>query len=204
MEAMMPVQSSMHFYLNWAKERLDEMDATLAVLEAKTAEVRAEARVKADQLIAELRKKRDEFQSTLKKQAEGGEAVWERIKVQLETEWKTFEAELKKYLEAVGQEIGQQQAVFKAQLAAQMKAWREAADKAQAAAAEFAAEQRKEIEASVVRMKADAAAAEQKLQKLAGAGNQSWAALNGALAETRGVFDRANQSARDAFKKAAA
>ena len=95
---------------------------------------RAETRVKADQLIAELRKKRDEFQSTMKKQAEAGEAVWERIKVQLETEWKTFEADLKKYLEAVGQEIGQQQAVFEAQLAAQMKAWREAADKVQTAA----------------------------------------------------------------------
>ena len=107
----MPTQSSMHFYINWAKERLDEMDATLPVLEAKTAQLRAETRVKADQLIAELRKKRDEFQSTIKKQAEAGEAVWERTKVQLESEWKTFEAELKKYLEAVGQEIGQQQAV---------------------------------------------------------------------------------------------
>ena len=200
----MPVQSTMHFYLNWAKERLDEMDATLAVLEAKTTEMRAETRVKADQLMAELRKKRDEFQSTLKKQAEAGEAVWERIKVQLEGEWKTFEAELKKYLEAVNQEIGQQQAVFKAQLAAQMKAWREAADKVQAAAAQYAAEQRKQIDASVARMRTDAATAEQKLEKLASAGNQSWAALNAALAETRGVFDRANQSVRETLKKAAA
>ena len=200
----MPAQSSMHFYLNWAKERLDEMDATLAVLEARTAKGRAETHVKADQLMAELRKKRDEFRSTLKKQAEAGEAVWERIKVQLETEWKTFETELKKYLEAVGQEIDQQQALFKAQLAAQMKAWREAADKVQAAAAECAAEQRKQIDASVARMRTDAATAEQKLQKLAGAGNQSWAALNAALAETRDVFDHANQSVREAFKKAAA
>ena len=29
----MTEQSSMHFYVNWAKERLDEMDATLASLE---------------------------------------------------------------------------------------------------------------------------------------------------------------------------
>ncbi len=200
----MPVQSTMHFYLNWAKERLDEMDATLAVLEAKTAEVRAETRAKSDQLMAELRKKRDEFQSTLKKQAEAGEAAWERIKVQLEAEWKTFETELKKYLEVVGQEIGQQQAVFKAQLAAQMNAWREVADKVQAAAAEYASEQRKQIEASLARMRTDAATAEQKLEKLASAGNQTWAALNTALAETRGVFDRANQSVRETLKKAAA
>jgi hypothetical protein len=34
-----------HFYLNWAKERLDEMDATLASLETKVSEVQADARV---------------------------------------------------------------------------------------------------------------------------------------------------------------
>ena len=29
----MPTQSSIHFYLNWAKDRIDEMDATLASLD---------------------------------------------------------------------------------------------------------------------------------------------------------------------------
>jgi hypothetical protein len=85
-------------------------------------------------------------------------------------------------------------------VAAQLKAWREVADKVQIAAGEFAAERRGEIDASVARMKADAAAAEEKLQKLARAGTESWSALNAALAETRAAFDRANQTARDAFK----
>ncbi|CCE07913.1 hypothetical protein BRAS3843_2480001 [Bradyrhizobium sp. STM 3843] len=34
-EATMPEQSSVHVYLNWAKERIDEMDAALASFEAK-------------------------------------------------------------------------------------------------------------------------------------------------------------------------
>ena len=55
----MPAQSSMHFYLNWAKERIDEMDATLASLESKAGEVHASSRIKADQFIADSRKKRD-------------------------------------------------------------------------------------------------------------------------------------------------
>ena len=46
----MSAQSSMHFYLNWAKERIDEMDATLASLEAKASRVQADSKVKADQL----------------------------------------------------------------------------------------------------------------------------------------------------------
>ena len=33
----MPGHSAIHFYLNWAKERIDEMDATLASLEARPA-----------------------------------------------------------------------------------------------------------------------------------------------------------------------
>jgi len=35
------------------------------------------------------------------------------------------------------------------------------------------------------------------------AGTQSWAALMAALTETRTAFDRANEAAREAFKRAA-
>jgi hypothetical protein len=52
-------------------------------------------------------------------------------------------------------------------------------------------------------MNTDATAAEEKLQKLNQAGSQSWSALMTALTETRAAFDRANQAAMDAFKRAA-
>ena len=51
----------MHFYLNWAKERIDEMDATLASLEAKVSQVQANSKVKANQLIADLQKRGNSF-----------------------------------------------------------------------------------------------------------------------------------------------
>ena len=72
----MPTQSSIHFYINWAKDRLDEMDATLTSLEGKVGEVQADARVKADQTLADLRKKRDDFRDTIMKQSEANEAAW--------------------------------------------------------------------------------------------------------------------------------
>jgi hypothetical protein len=199
----MPTHSSIHFYLNWAKERIDEMDATLASLESKANEVHADARAKASQAIAGLQKKRDAFRDTVKKQAEANEAAWIRAKEQLESEWNSFETEVRKYVETFGKQIEQQQATFKLQSAAQLKAWREAADKLRSAGKEFAAERRGEIEATVKRMEADAAAAEEKLQKLNRAGMQSWSALMDALAETRGAFDRANRAAQEAFKRAA-
>jgi hypothetical protein len=114
MEVIMPAQSSMHFYFNWAKERIDEMDAVLASLEAKAGEVQAESRSKADLLIADLHKKRDEFQEVAKKQADAGEAAWLRTKSQLEGTWNGFEIEVKKYVETFGKQV--QQTTFQKQL----------------------------------------------------------------------------------------
>ena len=200
----MSTQSSIHFYLNWAKERIDEMDATLASLENKISEVRADTRVKANQVLTELRKKRDDFRATVTKQAEANEATWSKEKARLETEWSAFESDVKKYVESYRKQIEQQQAIFQRQADAQLKAWRDAAEQLGATAKKFAAERRSEIEAVAKRMDADAARAEQKLRNLNQAGSQSWSALTTALSETRASFDRANEAAQDAFRKAAA
>jgi hypothetical protein len=52
-------------------------------------------------------------------------------------------------------------------------------------------------------MKADASEVEARLEKLKQAGSESWTALSAALAESRKAFDRANQTAWDALKRAA-
>ncbi len=199
----MPQQSSMHLYLNWAKERIDEMDAALASLEAKAGRVTAESKAKSDQLIADLKKQRDEFQMTVKKQAEAGQAAWEQARKQLEAQWNGFEAQVKTYFETVGKQIEQQQATFRDVAAAQVKAWREAADKFHGEAAKIVAARRPDIDAAIKQMKADASEAEARLQKVKQTGRETWSALNAALAESRKAFDRANQAAWDALKRSA-
>src|SRR6516225_3329100 len=199
----MPAESSMHFYLNWAKERIDEMDATLASLEAKAGQVQAESKVKANQLIAELQKRRDEFQATVKKQAEAGEAAWARTKPQLESRWNDFEAQVKTYIDSVGKQVQQQQATFRDVAAAQVKAWRDAADKLHDAAAKVAAARRADLEAALKQMKSDASEADARLQKVRQAGGDSWSVLSAALAESRKSFDQANQAAWDALRGSA-
>ena len=130
--------SSMHIYLNWTKERLDEMDAALASLEAKASQQKADAKAKADQMIADLKKRRDEFQAKAKAQAEASEATWQAAKTQLESQWNGFEAQVKTYFETVGKQVEQQQSTFRDIAAAQAKAWREAADKFHDAATKIA------------------------------------------------------------------
>ena len=198
----MPTHST-HFYRNWAKGQIDEMDATVTSLESKVSELHADAHVKANQVLSDLRKRRDDFRSTVMKQAEANEAAWIKAKERLESEWIDFETAVMKHVESFATQIEQQRVTFKVQAAAQLKAWREAADKFRSAGKEFAAERRGEVEAAVKRMEADAAMAEEKLHKLGQAGMaRSWSALMGALAETRAAFDRANQAAHEAFKRA--
>jgi hypothetical protein len=198
----MPEQSSMHLYLNWTKQRLDEMDAALASLEAKASQHKADAKAKSNQLVADLKRRRDGFQAKAKAQAEAGEAAWQAAKTQLESQWNGFEAQVKTYFETVGKQVEQQQATFQDVAAAQVKAWREAADKFNDAATKVAAESRVNIDAAVKQMKAEAAEAEARLQKFKQAGSESWAALSGALTESRKAFDQANQQVWDAFKRA--
>ena len=198
----MPEQSSMHFYLNWAKERIDEMDAALASFEVKAGQVEAASKAKAAELIAGLKKQRDEFRDTQKRQAEAGEAALERGKTELESQWKGFEALVETYIDAVGKRIEQQKVTFQDVAAVQVKAWREAAGKIEEAASKLAVEQRTHVDAAVKQLKADASEAEARLQKLQQAGSESWAGLSAALAESRKAFDHANQAAWDAVKRA--
>ena len=199
-EAMMPEQSSVHAYLNWTKQRIDEMDATLASLEAKVGQVKAELKAKADQMLAEMKKRRDDFQAKATVQAQAGEAAMQAGKAQLESQWHGFEAQVKTYFDTGSKQIEQQQATFRDVAAAQAQAWREAAETFHSEAAKIAAARRADLETAVKQMKADAAEAEARLQKVKQAGSESWAALSAALAESRKAFDRANQKAADALK----
>jgi len=123
--------------------------------------------------------------------------------VQLDSQWKAFEAQVKTYVDTVAGQVPQQQALFRDVAAAQAKAWREAAHTIQDVATKFAAGRRADVDTAVTKMKADAAEAEARLQKLNQTGNESWAALSAALAESRKAFDRANKAAWDAIKRAA-
>jgi len=199
----MTEQSSVHFYLNWAKERIDEMDAALASFEIKASQVASESRVKSDQLIEDLKDRRSEFAASVKKQAEAGEAAWTRTRADLEMQWTQFETQVQAYLETVGKQLEQQQATFRDVAAAQLKAWREAADKFNEAATKVATERRADFDAALKQMTSDASQAEARFQKLREAGSESWSALNAALDQSRKAFDRANQAAWDAFKRTA-
>ena len=191
-------ESRMHGYLNWTKQRIDEMDATLASLEVKASQAKADSKVKADQLIADLKKQRDEFKAKAKAQAQAGETALQAGKAQMEAHWKTFEGHVSTYFDTVGKQVEQHQATFRDVAAAQAKAWREAADTFQNEIGKVAASRRSDLDTAVKQMKVDAAEAAARLQKVKQAGSESWSSFRAALTESRKSFDRANQKAADA------
>lgn len=198
----MPDQSSLNAYLNWTKERIDEMDATLASFESKVDQLQADSRAKAKRFVADLKKQRDAFQANLAKLTQAGESVGKRMNAQLESQWNNFEAEVQTYIDTFGKQIEQQQTTFRNVADAQVKAWQGAADKFRDAAAKLATEHRAKIDEAIKTMQANASEAEARLQKFNQAGIESWTALHGALAESRKAFDRANQTVWAAFKRA--
>lgn len=199
----MPTKKGAPIVLDWAKARLDEMDATLTSLQAEAGKLGATARKNVQGAIAEMLARRDAFSKAIKKQGGATEDAWAKTKATLESDWNAFETGVQKYFAEAREQGGQQIAVFRASAEAQRKSWQRAIDELREAAAGLASEQKSRAEAAMKRMNADADAAKAKLDALSRAGAKSWSAYKAALTATRAAFDTANQAARDAFKRAA-
>jgi hypothetical protein len=91
-QSNMTPSSNAHGYVTWAKERLDEMDANLAVLESNAGKLQGDARARAESALAEMRAKRDAFQAILEKEGKTGQAAQAHTKTALEAGWSAFQA----------------------------------------------------------------------------------------------------------------
>jgi hypothetical protein len=109
-------QSGMHAYLDWAKGRLDEIDATLATFESNAAKVQTDARTRAESAMADMRTAGDAFRKSIKEHGQASEATLTRSKEVLETQWRAFEASVQTYLDVIGKQAKEQQAAFLARI----------------------------------------------------------------------------------------
>jgi len=198
----MPDQNLMHYYFNWSKERIDEMNAALTSFERQFDRLQSEARSQAQTALTNMRATRDAFRDTMTRQAKAGESDWVRAKSDLESQWENFATQADKYVDTLGKHAEQYQATFRACAEAQMKAWQDSAERLCEAAKAYAADQRATFDSMANQMKADAGAAQAKLAQLGAGSANPWAALTAALTETRAAFDRANRTAQEAFERA--
>ncbi len=192
-----------HPFLNWAKERLNEIDATLTSIEARAGTLQADTKKQAENALSEIRTQREVFKEAIQNQKADSEAGWTSAKSGLEANWTSFEAYVQKYLNETRQDAKQLQVTFEARAEAQQKAWQETFDALRGKAGAFASAKKQDADAALAHLKTEADAVKSKLERRRKAGAQSWSDLKTALEESRTAFDQASRKALEAFKKVA-
>jgi hypothetical protein len=195
-------RSSVHGPANWARERLDEMDATLALLEKKLGDFKSENRAAAELAIAEMREQREALKQVIDAKSQAAEAEWQQTKATVESRWTAFEAAVQKWVDATRQDVADQNEMFVARAEAQLKAWNDIIDQLEASAKASATDRKREIESAIATIRADREVVKARLEALKRSGKETRIALADALDQSRAAFDRANQAAADAFRRA--
>jgi hypothetical protein len=199
----MTSETDTHLFSNWAKERLNEIDATLAALQSRVDSLQADTKTQAEKTIAEIRAQQQVFQEMLKKQTAEGTANWTNLMQGLEANWASFESLVQKYMNGTLKDAHHLQETFAARAEAQRKAWQDALESLRGKANTFAAAHKKEAEDALNQLKAAADTAKAKLETRQKAGVESWDALRTALEESRAAFDKATHKVIEIFKKTA-
>jgi hypothetical protein len=194
-------RSSVHGSIDWAKERLDEMDATLALLEKKLGDFKSENRAEAERVIADMREQREALKQVVDAKSRATEADWQQTKATVQSRWTAFEAAVQKWADATRQDIADQNELFVVRADAQLKAWKDMIDQLDASAKASASDRKREIDSAMAAIRADREIVKARLEAVKRSGKETRIALANALDESRAAFDRANQTASEAFKR---
>ena len=194
-------QSHLHSYIERAKNRLDEINASVTHFEARAQDVQSEARAKADAAIAKMKSNRDAYQAWVAENQEIGELVTAEAREDLEAEWGKFEDNVMAYFDAAAGMYEKDKAYFQVRIEAQKDAWSKTMDRVKEAAKTFQTNRKAEADAAVATLQKNADVANAKLKELNKAGNISWAAVRDALSASRAAFDKAMSETQSAFKK---
>jgi len=195
-------KSSVDVFVEWAKERLDEMAADTKVLEARLDKFDASLRTQVQQAIAQVNDWIAEGQAKIKEaQAKGGAELTD-AQAFIEATWAKFQTEADRWVEVAKS----QQALFQARARVQAQAWQDVVNTYTRRASEVQTQNKAQVEAQVEQLKADAQKAQAelnaKITDLSKAGQASWAAMSQALDESRNAFAKAIETTAKKFSEA--
>lgn len=193
-------QSSIQIMKDWAKGRVDEMNAVLSAVEGQMGRVSADGRRDAEQAVEEMRRQRDRIEAQVREVQDWNMAMaaFEDLKGRIASGWAQFESAAQKAVDAAHKE----KEAFEARAKTQMKAWQTSVEAFQEAAQDVQSRQRTEFEFALRNLQAQALAARQRLDSVSGAGAFSWQSLSSALNDSRSALEKANMEAYEAWKKA--
>jgi len=195
-----------HATVDWAKERLSEIDAAITILEEQASNLHDDARKRADDALEKLRTTREAYRAEIEGALADGrqktEAQISETRAVLDARWNEFEHDLGGYLDTINSDVALRKAVFEARMNAEGQYWRRAIAELKTSATNVATEQRAAIEARIAELQGDAEAAKARLGKLEQAGGETWSALRDGLTDASQLFDKTNDAVRTAIERA--
>lgn len=200
----MSKQTLVDEYLEWSKQKLGEIEVTLASLDGSVEALKHDARTEADRAIARIRTARDVFKAkvdAVRSDLAATKAIADDAYAAIDAEWTEVESAFQDFLAAAA---GQTTVVKKAltdRAKAQRLSWQSSLQAIQATASAAIDHALGEADAAIRRLAAETEKAEAKLGKVSAVGDESWKAIKGGLDEVISVYDRTWKKVSEAISK---
>ncbi len=186
--------SRAHDYLEWAKQQLTALQATLVTLEGSVGSLKNEARTHAEQALARLHTARDDFKVRVEaartEAAATNKAVTDATVAASEAAWTKVESAYQDFLKAATDNASVVQAAIAARTEAQRQAWQSSLHAIRTSAVGAIDYAHSEANAALQRLSAETEKAGSKLGPVSAAGEESWKAIKAGLDETVSAFER--------------
>jgi len=192
--------------IKWSKERLSELDATIAVLEQNAAKLQADGRSQAEAGLKKLRERRDAYFAEVE-EANSNVKTWTDTQVaeaqkSLDETSAAFESERDRYLDSIKADITMRRAALKAELDARLKAWQVSIDELRAEAGKVSDERKADIEARIASLKKQADEEKARVGRLQNASSDSWKTMKRSFADAQKLFSDTYASVRKSIEDA--
>jgi hypothetical protein len=201
----MTMQQIAHEYLAWAKQKLDEVDSTLATLDNSVGALEKDARTQADLAISRIRSARDAFKAkvdaAVRSDFAAADAITKEAQVGIEAEWTEVELAFQDFLAAASSHASIVKKALSARADAQRQAWQSSLQTTRATATAVIDQARGEADTVIRRLAAEGEKAEAKLGQVSVAGDESWKAIKGGLEEVISIYDRTWKKISEAIAK---
>ncbi|KPH81396.1 hypothetical protein [Bosea vaviloviae] len=192
--------------VEWSRDRLAELDATIVVLEKESARLQGEARKNADEALKALRDRRDAYRVQAE-EAAANASTWTDAQVaaarkSLDDGWAAFQTTRDRYLEAAKVDLATRRAILEAELEARQKAWRNSIDELRAKASKLAADQRAAIDARIAVLNSQVDEAKARIARLEDASAEAWETTKKSYADAQKLFSDTYASIRKTIEDA--
>jgi hypothetical protein len=183
---------------DWARLRLDEIDAGVVAMEQRLRTIADEGQLQAHLALLEARKAREAYRIAFRNLSRATLNDAAARKEALDLAWGDFQRSADSWVAAAGHDIDD----LKARARAQAEAWERILGEYRARLMERAEDGKARMRASVEALEEASLRQKETWRKLEAAGGTSFAAWSTALGQARDAFDEALKVTKRRFKEA--